>query len=59
MIPALRAHADLIDPIAFEHFLREGREGARAFDAMLEAKGKDLALFELRERLAERGFELG
>jgi UV DNA damage endonuclease len=50
VLPQLRAHADLIDPIGFEHFLQvaEGLE----FDAMLEAKAKDLALLRLREQVA-------
>jgi UV DNA damage endonuclease len=44
----------MIDPIGFEHFLRETADGL-AFDIMLEAKGKDLALLRLREQLAARG----
>lgn len=57
VLPELRAHADLIDPIAFEAFLREvGPE--RDFDIMLEAKAKDLALLRLREQLEARGFAL-
>lgn len=54
VLPQLRAHADLIDPIGFEHFLRETARG-HSFDVMLEAKAKDLALLRLREQLAERG----
>jgi UV DNA damage endonuclease len=54
VLPQLRAHADLIDPVAFEQFIRAA-SGAREFDVMLEAKGKDLALVRLREQLAERG----
>ena len=54
VLPALRAHADLIEPMGFERFLREA-EGQRPFDVMLEAKAKDLALLRLREQLAERG----
>ena len=53
-LPQLRAHADLIDPIGFEHFLRETAAGLE-FDVMLEAKAKDLALLRLREQLAARG----
>ena len=49
VLPQLRAHADLIDPIAFEHFLRATAAGLD-FDVMLEAKGKDLALLRLREQ---------
>ncbi|HZC29263.1 MAG TPA: UV DNA damage repair endonuclease UvsE [Gaiellaceae bacterium] len=54
VLPALRAHADLIDPIGFEDFLRYAATG-RDFDVMLEAKAKDLALLRLREQLAARG----
>jgi UV DNA damage endonuclease len=54
VLPQLRAHADMIDPIAFEHFLRETAAGLE-FDVMLEAKAKDLALLRLREQLAARG----
>jgi UV DNA damage endonuclease len=53
-LPPLRAHADLVDPIAFEHFLRDTVAG-REVDVMLEAKAKDLALLRLREQLAARG----
>jgi UV DNA damage endonuclease len=59
VLPQLRAHADMIDPIAFEHFVRETASGARDFDVMLEAKAKDLALLRLREQLAARGVRLG
>jgi UV DNA damage endonuclease len=55
VLPPLRAHADLIDPIGFEYFLR-GPGAGREFDVMLEAKAKDLALLRLREQLVERGF---
>jgi UV DNA damage endonuclease len=54
VLPQLRAHADLIDPIGFEGFLRDALAG-RDFDIMLEAKAKDVALLRLREQLAERG----
>jgi UV DNA damage endonuclease len=57
VLPQLRAHADLVDPIAFERFLRD-MAGMRDFDVMLEAKAKDLALLRLREQLDARGFEL-
>jgi UV DNA damage endonuclease len=53
VLPQLRAHADLIDPIAFEHFLTTTAAGL-AVDVMLEAKGKDLALLALRDQLAAR-----
>ena len=55
VLPQLRAHADLVDPIAFESFLTDVA-GGRDFDVMLEAKAKDLALLRLREQLAARGF---
>ena len=54
VLPQLRAHADMIDPIAFEHFLTETADGLD-FDVMLEAKAKDLALLRLREQLSARG----
>ena len=57
-LPQLRAHADMIDPIAFEHFVTETAEGLD-FDVMLEAKAKDLALLRLREQLAARGVDVG
>ena len=56
VLPQLRAHADVIDPIAFEHFLRETAAG-HDFDVMLEAKAKDLALLRLRDQLAGRGLQ--
>lgn len=56
VLPPLRAHADLIDPIGFEGFLRDV-PAEREFDVMLEAKAKDLALLRLREQLLGRGFE--
>jgi UV DNA damage endonuclease len=52
-LPPLRAHADLVDPIAFEHFLA-GTVAGRDVDVMLECKAKDLALVRLREQLAAR-----
>ena len=54
VMPQLRAHADLVDPIGFERFLRDVA-GSRDFDVMLEAKAKDLALLRLREQLSARG----
>ena len=57
VLPQLRAHADMIDPIGFEHFVRETAAG-HDFDIMLEAKAKDLALLRLRDQLAARGVEL-
>jgi UV DNA damage endonuclease len=57
VLPQLRAHADVIDPIGFEHFVRETAAGLE-FDVMLEAKAKDLALMRLRDQLAARGLDL-
>jgi UV DNA damage endonuclease len=54
VLPQLRAHADLIDPIGFERFMLDVA-GERDFDVMLEAKAKDLALLRLRDQLATRG----
>ena len=54
VLPQLRAHADFIDPLAFESFLRH-EAAERDFDVMLEAKAKDLAVIRLREQLAARG----
>jgi UV DNA damage endonuclease len=54
VLPQLRAHADVIDPIAFERFVTDTAAG-HDFDVMLEAKAKDLALLRLREQLADRG----
>jgi UV DNA damage endonuclease len=53
VLPELRAHADLIDPISFDHFIGDTGRGMD-FDVMLEAKAKDLALLRLREQLAYR-----
>ena len=52
-LPPLRAHADLLDPLAFEAFLTRDTRG-RDFDVMLEAKAKDLALRRLRDQLTDR-----
>jgi UV DNA damage endonuclease len=49
-LPDIRAHADLIDPVAFRQFLRYTAVGLD-FDVMLEAKAKDLALLRLRSHL--------
>ncbi len=52
--PRLVAHADLIDPLAFEAFLAGPAAGAGDFDVMLEARLKDLAVLHLRAHLARR-----
>jgi UV DNA damage endonuclease len=54
VLPPLRAHADMVDPVAFEWFL-DGPARGLGFDIMLEAKAKDAALLRLREQLAARG----
>ena len=51
--PRLVAHADLIDALAFERFLA-GPAAGLDFDAMLEARLKDVAVLHLREHLARR-----
>ena len=56
VLPQLRAHADLVDPIGFERFILDVA-GDRDFDVMLEAKAKDLALLRLRDQLAHRGLD--
>jgi len=56
-LPQLRAHADLVDPIAFEYVMRD-LGGGPDFDVMVEAKGKDLAVLRLREQLIARGMEI-
>lgn len=54
VLPQLRAHADLIEPMGFEAFVRSAT-GAGDFDIMLEAKAKDLAVQRLVEQLRARG----
>ncbi len=45
-------HADFVDPFQFVQFIGEAmRQALPAFDVMLEAKAKDLALLHLREHL--------
>lgn len=56
VMPQLRAHADLIDPIGFEEFLTRTAAG-EDFDVMLEAKAKDLAVLRLREQLHARDLD--
>jgi UV DNA damage endonuclease len=58
VLPPLRAHADMVDPIGFERFAVDTARGLD-LDVMLEAKGKDLALLRLREQLAARGVQVG
>ena len=56
VLPQLRAHADMIDPIAFEHFLRETAAGLD-FDVMLEAKARTSRCCACARRLAARGLQ--
>lgn len=45
-------HADFIDPFQFATFVRAARRRSlAAFDVMLEAKAKDLAVLHLREQM--------
>jgi UV DNA damage endonuclease len=55
VLPNERAHADVVDALAFESFLT-GPGAGLDFDIMLEAKAKDLAVLRLRDQLARRGF---
>jgi UV DNA damage endonuclease len=57
-LPPARAHADLVDPIAYAAFVASVDPDVRVFDVMLEAKAKDLALLRLREQLGARGIAL-
>ncbi len=51
--PRSLEHADFIDPFQFMDFLMTAEAGSLpAFDVMLEAKGKDLAILHLRDDLA-------
>jgi UV DNA damage endonuclease len=54
--PRIVAHADLVDVLDFERFLRgPAADAGRDFDVMVEARLKDLAVLHLRRQLAERG----
>lgn len=46
-----RAHADDIDPNSFYEFLLRAKEFDQDFDIMIEAKNKDVALFNLMKSL--------
>lgn len=52
--PLLDQHSDYVNPFEFCMFMHELDE-LPAFDIMLEAKSKDLALLRLREQLAALG----
>ncbi len=47
----LRSHADNVDPTYFLKFLPFAKEIGQDFDVMIEAKNKDVALFNLMEDL--------
>ncbi len=49
-MPTWTEHADMVNPFEFIDFVRTTAD-ARAFDVMLEAKARDLALLRLREDL--------
>lgn len=48
-----RAHSDYIDSEQFLEFINKTKRIARNFDVMIEAKEKDRALLELREKISE------
>lgn len=50
---SFRSHADNIDLHFFLNFLNKAKEINRDFDVMIEAKNKDLALFNLMNELRE------
>jgi UV DNA damage endonuclease len=51
--PRVLQHSDFVDPFQFTDFLRRcQRVAPRAFDVMLEAKAKDLAVLHLRQHMA-------
>lgn len=49
-LPTWTEHSDFVNPFDFADFLRMA-VGLRAFDIMLEAKARDIALLKLREDL--------
>jgi UV DNA damage endonuclease len=58
-LPLPNQHSDFIHPFEFIDFMQEARQaGLPAFDIMLEAKAKELALVRLREQLARYAPEL-
>jgi UV DNA damage endonuclease len=53
LLPQPNQHSDFVHPFEFIDFLRSARGAtSRAFDIMVEAKAKDLAVLRLREQLA-------
>lgn len=58
-LPLPNQHSDFIHPFEFIDFLQNAREaGLPAFDIMLEAKAKELALVRLRQQLERYAPEL-
>jgi UV DNA damage endonuclease len=58
-LPLPNQHSDFIHPFEFIDFMHGAREAALpAFDIMLEAKAKELALVRLRQQLARYAPEL-
>ncbi len=58
-LPLPNQHSDFIHPFEFIDFLQSAREaGLPAFDIMLEAKAKELALVRLRQQLERYAPEL-
>jgi UV DNA damage endonuclease len=59
-LPLPNQHSDFIHPFEFIDFLQHARAaGLPAFDIMLEAKAKELALVRLRQQLQRYAPELG
>ncbi len=53
-MPLANQHSDFIHPFEFIDLLRDAQAAnLRAFDIMLEAKGKDLALLRVREQITK------
>lgn len=53
-VPTWKEHGDFVVPFQFIDWMR-GTEGLPAFDIMLEAKARDMALLKLRQDLAQYG----
>jgi UV damage repair endonuclease len=49
----LRSHADNVDPAIVVGFLQQAKSCGRDLDVMIEAKHKDLALFNLMQALTD------
>jgi len=58
-MPLPNQHSDFIHPFEFIDLLRQAQEAhLRPFDIMLEAKGKDIALLQLRAQIANYAADL-